>query len=102
VDPDQVQAGSRIRTVIERRLMKMYNKIKKDGWKDSAIRLMNDPNDSTSYLCIDGMHRVEALKKLKRDDKKFENFKLNATVYPHLNEYYQCILADSNFICFIF
>ena len=79
----------------------MYNKIKKDGWKDSTVRLMKDPSHQNEYLCIDGMHRVEALKRLKRDDERFADFKLNATVYPHLSEYHQCILADSNFINFI-
>ena len=102
VDPDNVQPGSRIRTVIERRLRKMYNIIKNGGWKDSAVRLMKDPNAEGKYLCIDGMHRVEALKKLKREDQRFKNFMLKAFVYPLLNDLYQCILADSKFNCFIF
>ena len=102
VDPDDIQPGSRIRTVVERRLVKMYNFIKEGGWKDSAVRLMKDQSAPGKYLCIDGMHRVEALKKLKRDDERFKDFKLQAFVYPLLSDLYQCILADSNFICFIF
>ena len=80
----------------------MYNYIKNGGWKDSAVRLMRDPNSPGKYLCIDGMHRVEALKRLKRDDSRFKDFKLKAFVYPLLSDLYQCILADSNFNLFIF
>ena len=79
----------------------MAKSIQKEGWKDTVVRLMVNPNNEDEYLCIDGMHRIEAMKRLMNQDIKFRNYKIGAYIYPLFCESDQCILADSNFICFI-
>jgi hypothetical protein len=80
---------------VARRLDKLYNNIKQNGWLKSSIRVMEDLNENGRYLCIDGMHRVITMQKLKRDDKDFKDFKIGAFVYSQMTDTQQCILADS-------
>ena len=80
----------------------MYKMIPQNGWKESIVRLMKNPASENEYLCIDGMHRIEAMKRMKVQDPKYSNFKINGMIYPHFSEYQQCMLADSNLFCLIF
>lgn len=94
VDPADIDAGSKIRSVVRRRLDLMVKMILEKGWKDSTIRLMPKPGQAGKYICLDGMHRVTAMQKLTRTESKYKNFKFYAVVYPEIGEFDQCIMAD--------
>jgi hypothetical protein len=96
IEPEKIDAGSKIRTVIKRRLERMISAITTNGWMQSTIRVIKDPLNPERFLCIDGMHRVSAMKQIKLVDKRFEDIKMESMVYPQMPEFTQCILADSN------
>lgn len=104
INPEIIDPGSKIRTVIARRLNEMKKSIAKNGWLGSTVRVIVNPANSSRYLCIDGMHRISAMKELRAEHDKFKKVEMRIEVYPPMNEYTQCILADSNyyFECFSF
>jgi hypothetical protein len=75
----------------------MVFEIKTKGWLQSTIRVIKDPKNAERFLCIDGMHRVTAMQQLKKEDIRFKDTSLEILVYPEMNEFMQCALADSNY-----
>ena len=98
LEPEKIDAGAKIRSVIKRRLDKMIQMIKKNGWLHSLIRVVRNPQNPERYLCIDGMHRVTAMQQIRKEDQSFMDVKLETLVYPAMSEFDQCILADSNLL----
>ena len=72
----------------------MYKKIEQNGWNASMILLMQKPGFTNVYLCIDGMHRIEALRVLSRNVEQYKDYKPYCHVMPYIDELDQVTIAE--------
>ena len=61
----------------------------------STIRVMKSTDRPGTYECIDGMHRVMALQELMKEFKEFRDIKYSVHVLEPMNDFQQCLLAES-------
>ena len=95
VSPFDVEPGSFLRPVRESGVQKLVQKIGREGYNKNLAPIYLIENQeggeekfsgSVIYRCIDGMHRVTAMRRLWKEKNEFQGIKLRAVVMKEIGE----------------